>query len=113
MNITSGKKLLKAIDIYLAECAERDTASNSKKTTFANIAGFCRRAGIPVSKYREFEKLYPEEFGIAAAYFEDAALNSGATASLVSFYLKQYGVWGEPQASAEFECEHDLYSDGV
>ncbi len=111
MKINSGRKLLSAIDKYLLECSERD--ADRKKATFANVAGFCRSAGIPVSRFREFEKEFPEEFGIAGAYFEDAALNSGATASLISLYLKQYGIWGDEHEGSELECDHDLYADGV
>ena len=116
MTISSGKKLLAAIDSYLADCSARD--QNSKKQCFPNVAGFCRFAGITVSKFLGFRQKFPSEFGVAGAYFEDAALNSGATASLVSFYLKQYGFWGEPLGGADspgaaVECEHDLFADGV
>ena len=113
MTISSGKKLLSSIDSYLAECSSR-SEENPKRPVFPNVAGFCRFAGISVQKFLSFRERFPAEYSVAGAYFEDAALNSGATASLVSFYLKQYGFWGESAASgAEVDCEHDLYSDGV
>ncbi|MBQ8510561.1 MAG: hypothetical protein IJ493_11710 [Clostridia bacterium] len=104
----SGRKLIEAIDAYVTECRSVDT----KKPIFANIAGFCRSAGISVGDYLSLKKRFPAEFELAGAYFEDAALNSGATASLVGMYLRQYGYWGKP-AEDEVVCEHDLYEDGV
>ena len=110
MTISSGKKLLASIDSYLAECSSR--SGDSKRPVFPNVAGFCRFAGISVQKFLSLREKFPAEYSVAGAYFEDAALNSGATASLVSFYLKQYGFWGE-SAESGVDCEHDLFEDGV
>ena len=112
MVISSGKKLLSLIDSYLDGCQAKNE-SNPKRQVFANVAGFCRFAGISVQKFMSFRSKFPTEFSVAGAYFEDAALNSGATASLVSLYLRQYDFWGEPDGDGEVECEHDIFQDGV
>ena len=106
--ITSGKKLISKIRSYIDECKNSD----AKKPIFANVAGFCRFAGISVAEFITFRRKYPTEFESAGAYFEDAALNSGATASLVGMYLRQYGFWGSP-IEDEVVCDHDMIADGI
>jgi len=106
--ITSGKRLISMVDEYIALCVQKE----SKKPPFANIAGFARFAGISVDTFVSLGKRFPTEYGIALAAFEDAALNSGTTASLVGMYLKQYGMW-MPPADEEFICDHDIYEDGI
>ena len=106
--ITSGRRLIERIREYVEECRSAD----SKKPVFANVAGFCRFAGISVSEFLSLKRRFPAEFENAGAYFEDAALNSGATASLVGMYLREYGFWGKA-AEDTLECEHDSYGDGI
>ena len=106
--IKSGRKLLACIQNYVEECRAADT----KKPVFANVAGFCRFAGISVAEYLAMRRRIPVEFESAGAYFEDAALNSGATASLVGMYLREYGFWGRT-SEEELECDHDSYGDGI
>lgn len=106
--ISSGKRLLAKIKAYIDECKNADT----KKPIFANVAGFCRFAGISVGEFLGLKRRYPTEFENAGAYFEDAALNSGATASLVGMYLRQYGFWGAP-SEEEVICDHDIIEDGI
>jgi hypothetical protein len=109
MKISSGKRRLSAIEDYVEDCRVR---GDPKKPIFANVAGFCRFAGISVPQFLAFRKRFSSEFEAAGAYFEDAALNSGATATLVGMYLRQYGFWGQATGT-EVSCEHDLYSDGI
>lgn len=106
--ISSGKKLLSIIQLYVDECKNADV----KKPIFANVAGFCRFAGISVGEFLSFKRKFPREFENAGAYFEDAALNSGATATLVGMYLRQYGFWGAP-VDDEVICDHDMLADGI
>lgn len=105
---SSGKKLLSKIKAYIDECKNCD----AKKPIFANVAGFCRFAGISVSDFLSLKAKFPNEFEEAGAYFEDAALNSSATATLVGMYLRQYGFWGAPMAE-DVICDHDMYADGI
>lgn len=113
MKINSGRKLIKAIADYIDECSAKDSESKSKKICFPNVAGFCRFAGIPVSDYLALKKRFPFEGELSAAYFEDAALNSGATATLLGLYLKHYGFWSDDRAGFEVDCDHDIFADGV
>ncbi len=106
--ITSGKKLLSQIKAYIEECKNSD----SKKPVFSNVAGFCRFAGISVPEFLSFKKRFPAEFENAGAYFEDAALNSSATATLVGMYLRQYGFWSGT-AEEDVTCDHDMDADGI
>ena len=106
--IGSGKRLLALVDEYI----ELTAAKDSRKAHFANVAGFSRFAGISVAKFFGLCEKFPEEFPVALAAFEDAALNSGATATLVGMYLKQYGLW-QPPAEEEFVCDHDIFEDGI
>ncbi|MBE6612025.1 MAG: hypothetical protein E7632_06000 [Ruminococcaceae bacterium] len=106
--IKSGRRLIAKIRDYIEECRNADT----KKPVFANVAGFCRFAGISVAEFLSLKRRFPGEFENAGAYFEDAALNSGATASLVGMYLREYGFWGNP-ATEDIICEHDGYEDGI
>ena len=109
MHFKSGRKFIQAVGDYVNDCRER--SEGSKKPIFANVAGFCRFAGISVAEYRAFSKKFPDEYENAAAFFEDAALNSGATATLVGMYLREYGYWGR-EAEDEVICDHDIFADG-
>lgn len=102
------KALTCKIQAYIDECRSADT----KKPVFANIAGFCRWAGIPLADLMAMRRKRPEDFDAIAAYFEDAALNSGVTASLIGMYLRQYGFW-QADTEDEFICDHDMIADGV
>ena len=107
--INSGKKLLAAIEEYIEDCRSK---SETKKPIFANVAGFCRFSGMSVNQFMQLKRRFPNDFETAGAYFEDAALNSGATATLVGIYLRQYGFWGAP-VETEVSCDHDIYADGI
>ncbi len=104
----TGKKLISKIKEYIDSCHNPDP----KKSAFANVAGFCRFAGISVNEFYRLKKEFPTEFENAGAYFEDAALNSNATATLVGMYLREYGFWGTP-VEDEVICDHDMVADGI
>ena len=106
--ITTGKKLISMIKEYIENCKSPD----AKKSVFANVAGFCSFAGISVNEFLKLKIEFPTEFENAGAFFEDAALNSNATATLVGMYLRQYGFWGAP-IEDEVVCDHDMIADGI
>ena len=105
----SGKQLLHAVRSYTDACAARN--EELKKPVFPNIAGFCRSTGISVSAFRSLARRFPDDYQTALAFFEDAAINSGATASLISLYLREYGCWGQEEED-EISCDHDIFSAG-
>ena len=105
----SGKQLLDAVRSYTDSCAEKN--EELKKPIFPNV-GFCRSVGISVSAFRSLARRFPDDYLTALAFFEDAAINSGATASLISLYLKEYDCWGQTEED-EINCDHDIFSAGA
>jgi len=105
--ISSGRRLLTLVGEYITQIRNTD----SKKPLFPNIAGFVKFAGITPEAFALFKGKFPEEYAISLAAFEDAALNSGATATLISMYLRHYGMW-EQKSEDEFICDHDIGEDG-
>ena len=70
---------------------------------------------------RDYQKKYPEEFEKLSAIFEDEALNSEISASLLTAYLKKRLGYGENEKTEKSEVEtgqirlifdHDILSDG-
>ena len=86
------------------------------------MAGFCRYLGVGVEQFFLSMKERQEEYDTLCAMFEDEALNSGLSATLVSAYLKRHLGYGEKQESAgkssmeldqiKLVFEHDIYKDG-
>ena len=93
-------------------------AQKSKKTSFPNLAGFCRYIGIGIDEFFRLSASYPEHSGRILTVLEDEALNSGVSASLLSAYLKKrlgYGSTESPQSPEQQLCisfEHDIFEDG-
>ncbi len=102
-----GKKLCEKLASYIESCMKSDN-----KHALPNIAGFLRYLGVSPEELQRLKKDRPADHAVIMTYLEDAALNSGATASLVNMYLRQYGFWNAP-AAEEFTCDHDMDADGV
>lgn len=90
----------------------------SPKVCFPNLAGFCRYLGIGTGELESFGVAHPEEYGRILAVFEDEALNSGLSATLVSAYLKKrLGYDSSHRSSLEaaglqVSFDHDIFEDG-
>ena len=108
---------------------ERDKDKRTRKkdsgdkhaAKFPNVAGFCRYFGIGRGKYERLSKKYPEEFEKLSAVFEDEALNSQISPSLLSTYLKRRLGYGESSETTSTEVDtaqvklifdHDIFIDG-
>lgn len=86
------------------------------------MAGFCRYLGVGVEQFSLSMKERQEEYDTLCAIFEDEALNSGLSATLISAYLKRHFGYAEKnqtesKSSLEFDqiklvFEHDIYKDG-
>ena len=105
----------------ICENSSKKRKSAQKSTIFPNVAGFCRYFGIGAQKYERLSKKYPEEFEKLSAIFEDEALNSEISASLLTAYLKKRLGYGENEKTEKSEVEtgqirlifdHDILSDG-
>lgn len=103
-----------------------DKAATKKKSAdktvkFPNVAGFCRYFGIGQQKYECLSKKYPEEFEKLSAIFEDEALNSEISASVLTAYLKKRLGYSDTEKSEKSEVDagqirlifdHDILLDG-
>lgn len=112
------------VDEYLELCHsvttnETDARSRIKpKARFPNIAGFCRFLGTGISDILIFKSEYPLEYDRLLAIFEDEALNSEVSPTLLSAYMKrrmQYALEDAPRSApgeVRYCFEHDIFVDG-
>ena len=111
------------------ECEEADEKERrprkkeSDKYTqrFPNVAGFCRYCGIGRGKYERLSKKYPDEFERLCAVFEDEALNSQISPTVLSAYLKKRLGYADSSEVATTQVDtaqlklifdHDVFADG-
>ncbi len=90
---------------------------------FPNLAGFCRYLGMGIESFLLLMKERQEEYDLLCAVFEDEALNSSLSPTLLSSYLKRYFGYGEKMgAESASACEleqlkivfeHDIDEDGA
>ena len=108
---------------YIRECKDSSLSTSSGKRTterFPNIAGFARTLGVGVSTLKKIESIWPEQYGLLLALFEDEALNSDKSAALLNVYMKEYFGFGEkkegdaivPMGDIKLVFEHDIEEDG-
>ena len=111
--------IIAALADYVEEC--RSTAAAKNKSRFPNLAGFCRYLGIGVEALEEGFREHPESYGALCAVFEDEALNSELSPTVINAYLKQRLGYGEriPEKRASFDLpevklvfDHDIFEDG-
>ncbi len=111
--------ILAAARAYVARCAAGDGKRGGR---FPNMAGFCRELGMGVEALRQRMRRQEDEWNALLALFEDEALNSGLSPTIVSAYLKQYHGYGAPHESESHAAmageglklifEHDIFEDG-
>ena len=119
--------LYKLLEDYIISCAETsDTAGNSEaskggrklKKRFPNAAGFCRYCGIGETEYDCLAAKYPAEFQRIQAVFEDEALNSEVSPTILTAYLKKWiGYDKSPKGQVcdgqiKIVFDHDIMEDG-
>ena len=116
--------LLPLAEQYVRECSTPCEVSQSKKkeaTRFPNLAGFCRTLWTGLFWLPALEREYPEQYGALCALFEDEALNSNQSATVISAYMKEHLGFGEGKKERVGSCvtgdiklifEHDIYEDG-
>ena len=117
--LISTDAVIEALEDYLKKC--RETAVGKGKSRFPNLAGFCRHLGIGVERLEALFIKSPEEYGALCAVFEDEALNSELSPTVIGAYLKQRLGYGErseqKRASVELPevklvFDHDIFEDG-
>jgi hypothetical protein len=99
-------------------------AKNQKRIEgkFPNLAGFCRFLKIGTEDLLGFSEEFPEAVAYILAVFEDEALNSSVSPTLLTAYLKRrLGYEREldrkerpipADALPVIRFEHDVYGDG-
>ena len=111
--------IVAAVGEYIEHC--RGELLGKAKTRFPNLAGFCRYLGVSVQSLEEAFRSYPDSYGVLCAVFEDEALNSELSPTVVTAYLKQRLGYGEKQEQTKSSCElpqlklvfdHDIFEDG-
>lgn len=108
------------VERYILSCRS-DAASSKRRERFPNISGFCRFCGIGFSELSEIKKRYPERYSSICSVFEDEALNSELSPTVLSSYLKNHLDFSEDGASlSEVNAgelrlifEHDVEKDGI
>ncbi len=123
------------LEQYISDCLSKDTSANgiapnernseqakakkqeSKKASFPNVAGFCRYLGISTDELEKLSRDFPLQYGRLLSVFEDEALNSGLSPTLLSAYLKKrIGYEGAKKSTCDGQIrisfEHDILEDG-
>ena len=116
--------LIPLAEQYVLECLSASEGNEKKKGAgrFPNLAGFCRTLSVGVACIEALEREYPEQYGVLCALFEDEALNSTQSATVISAYMKEHLGFGEGKRETSGSCvsgdvklifEHDIFEDGV
>lgn len=139
--LARGGLLFDLLSLYLERCAGKpgtpetanipagkgNGAEKSKKAApisrFPNLAGFCRFLGVGMARMEILSTEEPEIYDSLCAIFEDEALNSGVSASVLTpYFKKRLGYADKPSASPTGDEEsggirlifdHDVWEDGA
>ena len=100
----------------------RETKKAAPVSRFPNLAGFCRFLGVGMAKMEQLAAKEPEIYDSLCAVFEDEALNSGVSASVLTpYFKKRLGYAEKAPASSDDEdpggirliFDHDIWEDGA
>jgi hypothetical protein len=114
-------ELIPLAEDYIRSCRESSQASGKRTSErFPNIAGFARTLGVGVSTLKKIEAAWPDQYELLLALFEDEALNSDKSATLINVYMKEHLGFGEkkegdailPIGDIKVVFEHDIQEDG-
>ena len=128
LNACKTNTLYDIFEKYLSDCLrttdgesldEKQRKKSQKKTIFPNLAGFCRYLKISIEDFEKLSGEYPSLFKRIITALEDEALNSDASPSLVSAYLKKRLKYDSVSQSTDKDSsqmqiffEHDIFEDG-
>ena len=122
-DICKDQQIFDRLQAYLVSCTPDNTAcdkksSSSQKASFPNVAGFCRFLGVGTEDLEAIGDEYPSVHAKILAVFEDEALNSGLSATLLSAYLKRHLGYdssarhSKGASQLQIRFEHDIMEDG-
>ncbi len=116
------ESLMESVSEYLTSCRSESAEQSPSKgksgaQRFPNLAGFCRHVGAGMSELRSLRARFPHEYDRLLAIFEDEALNSALSPTLLSAYMKKRLLYSEEESEATGKevvwCfEHDIIADG-
>lgn len=123
LELMSEGTFFEAVDDYLDLChtAAEDVPPKARgrpRGRFPNLAGLCRYLGTGLSDVNLLRTEHPVEYDRLLAIFEDEALNSEVSPTLLSAYMKKRMLYspgeGATLSSEEVRyCfEHDIFADG-
>ena len=123
--LCESEKIYEALEEYILSCCsdiEEENKTSKKqearKTSFPNLAGFCRYLRSSMLEFEEASQDYPEQCAKILTALEDEALNSGFSPNLISAYLKKRLGYETPSRSSgsdtqlQIRFEHDIFTDG-
>jgi hypothetical protein len=94
---------------------ERRGKRTDSRPRLPNPAGFCRFLDLDSGAFQRLLEEFPTEVGRILAVFEDEALNSELSASVLGLYLKALLGDDERETNAggiSVTFDHDILSDG-
>ena len=119
-------ELLALAEEYIASCSseEQGVGDKKQKGRFPNLAGFARMLGVGVDDLCAVRREWPEQYGAMLALFEDEALNSDRSATVLNAYIKERLEFGETKeggatnpigttGNIKVIFEHDISEDGA
>ena len=119
-------EIFRLLEEYIRSCCENcdssveeaKRSSKKAKRRFPNAAGFCRYCKIGEGEYETLAEKYPLEFERIQAVFEDEALNSEVSPTVLSAYMKKWvGYEKSPKTQVcdgqlKIIFDHDIMEDG-
>ncbi len=119
-------EIFRLLEEYIRSCYENCDSSEEEakrsakkaKRRFPNAAGFCRYCKIGEGEYECLAEKYPLEFERIQAVFEDEALNSEVSPTVLSAYMKKWvGYEKSPKTQVcdgqlKIIFDHDIMEDG-
>ena len=119
-------EVYRLLEEYIRSCTEdteisgEDAKKSAKKgkRRFPNVAGFCRYCRVGEGEYDALAEKYPLEFERIKAVFEDEALNSEVSPTILTAYMKKWiGYEKSPKTQVcdgqlKIIFDHDIMEDG-
>lgn len=118
--------IYRLLEEYLRSCYENFEASEEEskrsskkgKRRFPNVAGFCRYCRVGEGEYDSLAEKYPLDFERIKAVFEDEALNSEISPTILTAYMKKWIGYEKNQKTQVCDgqlkiiFDHDIMEDG-
>ncbi len=115
-------RIWEALDGYLEQCraeVQTDLLGSRKRAVlrFPNLAGFCRYLRVGMSELKALREQCFDIYDRLLAIFEDEALNSALSPTLLTSYMKKRLSFGDADGALDrkevtYCFEHDILADG-